>query len=121
VAHQDGAEPGPDAGPAELVHGVGHLTADAGGDDFAVHDGGRHGRLFCPDSAQCRKWRSEVRTMAVPRSSAAATTSASRTEPPGWTTTATPAEARTSSPSRKGKKASLAATAPTTASPALPT
>ena len=33
--------------------------------------------------AQCRKWRSPVRTMATPCSSAAATISASRTDPPG--------------------------------------
>ena len=47
----------------------------------------------------------------MPCSSAAATTSPSRTDPPGWTTAATPAAASTSSPSRKGKKASLAAAA----------
>ncbi len=54
-------------------------------------------------------------------SSAAATTSASRTEPPGWITTATPASARTSSPSGNGKKASLAATAAFARLPALRT
>ena len=48
--------------------------------------------------------------MAIPASSAAAVTSASRLLPPGWTTAVTPALARTSSPSRKGKKASDAAT-----------
>ena len=44
-----------------------------------------------------------------PAASAAATTSASRTEPPGWTTAVTPAAASTSRPSGNGKKASLAA------------
>ncbi len=48
----------------------------------------------------------------MPCSSAAVTISPSRTDPPGWTTAATPASASTSSPSRNGKKASLAATAP---------
>ena len=44
-------------------------------------------------------------------------TSSSRTEPPGWMTTATPAAAAASRPSGKGKKASLAH-APPVARPA---
>ena len=40
--------------------------------------------------AQWRKWRSPVKTMARPCSSAAAMASSSRTEPPGWMTAATP-------------------------------
>ena len=61
---------------------------------------------------QCRKWRSPVNTMAMPCSSAAAMTSASRTLPPGWMTARTPASATASRPSRNGKKASLAQHAP---------
>ena len=61
---------------------------------------------------QWRKWRSPVKTMAMPCSSAASITSASRIEPPGWTTASTPASAAASSPSRNGKKASLAHTPP---------
>ena len=48
----------------------------------------------------------------TPAASAAAMTSESRIEPPGWTTARTPAPVRISSPSAKGKKASEAATAP---------
>ena len=48
----------------------------------------------------------------MPCSSAAAITSASRTDPPGWTTAVAPAAATASSPSRNGKKASDAATVP---------
>src|SRR5215213_702221 len=68
---------------------------------------------------QCRKWRRLVITIATPRSSAARTTSSSRLEPPGCMTAFTPASASDSSPSANGKKASLAATAPTALSPAF--
>ncbi len=50
--------------------------------------------------------------MAMPRSSAAAITSSSRTLPPGWMTAAAPASASASRPSRNGKKASEATTEP---------
>ena len=53
-----------------------------------------------------------VNTMARPASSAAAITSSSRIEPPGWITAVAPASATTCSPSAKGKKASDAATEP---------
>src|ERR1051326_5034796 len=66
----------------------------------------------CVCHHQCRKWRSPVKTIVTPRSLAAATTSASRTEPPGWMTARTPASTRMSRPSRKGKKASEAAKVP---------
>ena len=46
--------------------------------------------------------------MARPRSSAARTTSSSRTEPPGCTAAVAPAAAAAISPSGNGKKASLA-------------
>ncbi|MCY1177579.1 hypothetical protein D9M73_178930 [compost metagenome] len=59
-----------------------------------------------------------VNTMAMPASSAAAITSASRIEPPGWITAVMPALAALSMPSRNGKKASLAITAPGTGRPA---
>ena len=39
---------------------------------------------------QWRKWRRPVKTIATPASSAAAMTSSSRIEPPGWTTPVTP-------------------------------
>ena len=63
-------------------------------------------------SAQCRKCRVPVSTMARPRSSAAAITSASRIEPPGWITAVAPASAAAIRPSANGKKASEATTQP---------
>ena len=51
-----------------------------------------------------------VKTIAMPCSSAAATTSSSRTEPPGSITALTPASAAASMPSRNGKNASDAST-----------
>src|SRR5213596_2107346 len=48
----------------------------------------------------------------MPCSSAAATTSASRSEPPGWITAVAPAFATTSRPSRNGKNASDAHAVP---------
>ena len=66
-----------------------------------------------PGSAsQCRKWRTPVNTIATPRSSAAAITSSSRIEPPGWITATAPASTTTSRPSRNGKNASEATTEP---------
>ena len=62
--------------------------------------------------AQCRKWRMPVKTMAIPCSLAAAMTSASRIEPPGWITAVMPCSAATSTPSRNGKNASDATTEP---------
>src|SRR2546421_658685 len=62
---------------------------------------------------QCRKWRTPVNTIGMPCSSAAAITSASRMDPPTWTTARTPAFAATSTLSRKGKKQSEAKTLPT--------
>ena len=53
-----------------------------------------------------------VKTMAMPRWSAAAITSGSLTEPPGWMTAVAPAATTVSSPSGKGKKASEATTQP---------
>ena len=57
--------------------------------------------------------------MAMPRSSAAAITSSSRTLPPGWITAAAPASASASSPSRKGKNASDATADPCSDRPAV--
>src|SRR6185369_7269219 len=68
---------------------------------------------------QWRKWRVPVSTIAMSRSSAAAITSSSRMLPPGWMTQVAPASHTTSSPSRKGKKASLATAEPARLSPAL--
>src|SRR5690606_4077830 len=75
----------------------------------------RHGGAF---RAQCLKWRTPVNTMAMPCSSAAAITSASRIEPPGWITALMPASAAASMPSRNGKNASEAITEPSTTRPA---
>ncbi len=61
---------------------------------------------------QWRKWRRPVKTMATPASSQAATTSASRFEPPGWITAVAPASIAAKGPSAKGKKASEATTEP---------
>src|SRR6266704_2822148 len=54
-----------------------------------------------------------VNTIASPSRSAAAMTSVSRTEPPGWITAVAPALAASSTPSGNGKKASEATTVPT--------
>ena len=54
------------------------------------------------------KWRMPVNTIAMPCSSAAAMTSASRFDPPGWITDLMPNSASASRPSRNGKKASEA-------------
>src|SRR5687767_5651548 len=61
---------------------------------------------------QCLNCRCPVNTIAIPCSSAAAITSASRTEPPGWTMAVMPASAACSTPSRNGKNASEPSTAP---------
>ena len=53
-----------------------------------------------------------VKTIASPALSAAAITSLSRIDPPGWITAVTPAAAAASSPSAKGKKATEATTEP---------
>ena len=50
--------------------------------------------------------------MAIPALSAAATTSSSRIDPPGWITATAPASIATSRPSAKGKNASDATTDP---------
>jgi hypothetical protein len=50
--------------------------------------------------------------MAMPCASAAAITSSSRIEPPGWITAVAPASIADSRPSAKGKKASDATTEP---------
>src|SRR4051794_34443250 len=64
------------------------------------------------DLLQWRKWRIPVNTIAKPASSAAAITSSSRIEPPGWITAVAPASTAVSSPSAKGKKASEATAEP---------
>ena len=62
--------------------------------------------------SQCRKTRTPVKAMAMPFSSAAAMTSASRREPPGWITAVAPAATASRRPSAKGKKASDAQAEP---------
>ena len=61
-----------------------------------------------------------VKTMARPRSSAAAMTSSSRRLPPGWMIAVTPAPAAARRPSAKGKKASEATTEPLVKASARP-
>ena len=127
---------------AQAGHPVGHLGPHPGGEQLAVEQGRRHRRVLNawshrrsvrrhpgggrtspgrrPGRAQWRKWRSPpAMTIAIPASSAAAITSSSRIDPPGWTTAATPASASTSSPSGKGKKASEAAAPPAGPVPGL--
>src|SRR3569623_370285 len=53
-----------------------------------------------------------VNTIASPAASAAAITSSSRIEPPGWITAVAPASTAASRPSAKGKTASEATAAP---------
>ena len=53
-----------------------------------------------------------VKTMARPASSAAAITSSSRIDPPGWMTAVAPASTAAIRPSAKGKKASDATAEP---------
>src|SRR5690606_31769408 len=67
---------------------------------------------------QCLKCLTPVNTIAMSCSSAAAITSASRIEPPGWITARMPASPAASRPSRNGKNASEAITEPGTTSPA---
>src|SRR5207245_961807 len=86
LTHKDGAETGRDADLLHRLHLEGDLVADLLRQRGAVEDAGGH---------QWRKCLSPVRTMAMPCSSAAATTSSSRSEPPGWTTPGTPALATT--------------------------
>ena len=64
----------------------------------------------CSVDPQCLKWRTPVNTIAIPSRSAAAITSSSRVEPPGWATAVAPACAAASIPSGNGKNASLANT-----------
>src|SRR5215468_411248 len=77
----------------------------------------RHATPPLSRPSQCLKCRIPHTTMARPCSSAAFTTSSSRSEPPGWITAVAPASATTSSPSRKGKKASEAQTVPLVSRP----
>ena len=65
-----------------------------------------------PPPDQWRNTRTPVNAMAMPASSAAAITSASRIEPPGWITAVAPASAAWIRPSAKGKKASEAQAEP---------
>src|SRR5207244_3300403 len=82
-----------------------------------------HERVLAPaaaddeDAHQWRKWRTPVKTMATPCASAARMTSSSRVLPPGCTTAVAPAAIASSSPSAKGKKASLARTEPVSEMP----
>jgi len=69
----------------------------------AAHPAAVVARRDTASAPQCRKWRLPVNTIARPCSSAAVMTSASFTEPPGWTTAVAPAAARASRPSRNGK------------------
>src|SRR5205807_10024415 len=75
-------------------------------------------RLGHPRFVQWRKWRTPVKTIAAPASSAAAIDSLSRTEPPGCAKAVTPAVRAFSTPSAKGKYASDASTEPLARSPA---
>src|SRR5690606_13809838 len=82
--------------------------------------GAPQARIDAEDAHQWRKCRTPVSTMAMPRSSAAAMTSSSRTLPPGRMTQVAPASATTPRPSRTGKKASDATAEPARPRPAGP-
>jgi elongation factor G len=64
------------------------------------------------------KWRWPVKTMAMPAASAAAMTSSSRIEPPGWMQAVAPASMADCRPSAKGNMASEATMLPLRSSPA---
>ncbi len=70
-------------------------------------------------TSQCRKCRRPVKTIEAPALSTAATTSASRFEPPGWMIARTPAASASCGPSANGKNASEASTAPVEVVPVL--
>src|SRR3989454_586611 len=124
----DVALPGEAQEPLHVVGGDRHalrLLGDAGVAGRAVEraDAGAlpelpHERVLAPaaaddeDTHQWRKWRTPVKIMATPCASAARMTSWSRVLPPGWMTAVAPAAIASSSPSAKGKKASLARTEP---------
>src|SRR4029079_13272557 len=79
-----------------------HLRGGAGvlAEDLLVRRVVRDRRA--PPLAQWRKCRTPVRSIVAPAFSAAAMTSASRIEPPGWTNALTPAPRQTSTPSGNG-------------------
>src|SRR6185312_7025025 len=103
--HHDGA-----AGDVSQLHAVGFDDAKARAPQT---------RIDAQNAHQWRKCRVPVKTIAMPRSSAAAMTSASRMLPPGWITQVAPTSATTSSPSRNGKKASDATADPCRLRPAF--
>src|SRR5690606_12413867 len=114
-----GLEAGRQRPAADADHAAGHVAQPrpVGVDDPEAGDA--QPGVDAEDADQCRKCRTPVNTIAMPRSSAAAMTSSSRTEPPGWITATAPASTTTSRPSRKGKKASEAPTEPACARPAF--
>src|SRR6266436_1651423 len=67
---------------------------------------------FLLQESQCRKCRNPVNTIAKFNRSAAAITSLSRIDPPGWITAVAPAFAASSTPSANAKNASEATTVP---------
>src|SRR5262249_18242923 len=93
VADEDRAQPGTVTVLDEFADAWGQLGERRFGHGRAWHHLRRH---------QCRNCRSPVSTIASPSSSARAMFSSSRTEPPGCTTTATPASAAASTPSANG-------------------
>src|SRR5690606_15203443 len=114
----------PGAFPGRHRHGNQRIAASRHGDDPAFPAW----RVGCAladtlsggQDAQCRKCLVPVNTIAMPCLSAAAITSSSRIEPPGWMTAVAPAATADSSPSAKGKKASDATTEPFVSGSASP-
>src|SRR4051812_45394493 len=108
----------PHARDRAVGHGRGrarHHDEVAGADHAAVADDvlpRPAGGVALDRRHQWRKCRRPVTTIAAPAWSAAPTTSASRTEPPGWTIAVTPASIASCGPSGNGKNASDAMTAP---------
>src|SRR4029077_19025008 len=100
---------------AELAHAACDQLRVLGAEVEDQDEGTGHG-----SQAQCLNVLRSVKTIASPRASHAAITSASRTEPPGWTIAVTPAAAAGSTLSANGKKPSLARAQPLSSWPARP-
>src|SRR5690606_23911212 len=133
---EDGSVSSPYDEEDQHSHRVRHQGHDEGGCEGsrdAAQNGDRgnrrHSSSLCPSTApglharclaadQWKKCLSPVKYMVTPAALAAATTSSSRTEPPGCTTAETPASISTCRPSANGKNASDAATLPAARSPA---
>src|SRR4051794_12568480 len=99
-------------GRQPLGRAAGDPDVRAGAHDARVADDRLPRRARPVALDQWRKCRRLVKTIATPASCAAATTSSSRTDPPGWMMARTPASIASAGPSANGKNASDARTVP---------